>query len=820
MEAFFVFLLAVILVALILNVKSTVNSHFNTLQKTIEDLRKELRKLQFQQPPVPPTPPARSVLEDIVASHTTPVQKPVPVPEKKVEPVKESEPAVEKAAPRPPEEVVPVPKVISTPSYEPVPRKPVPAPKPERPGCFERNPDLEKFIGENLANKVGIGILVLGIGFFVKYAIDQDWIGEIGRVFIGVLCGGILIGVAHRLRKTFVAFSSVLVGGGLAILYLTIYIAFHDYKIFSQNSETNQTIAFILMVVITAFAVVLSLGYNRKELAILSILGGFASPFMVSTGEGNYVVLFTYILILDGGMLVLAYYKKWSVVNIICYAFTILLFGSWVGARFDGENTSMIAGAMIFATLFYLVFFAMNMINNLRKRTSFEALEIGMLLSTTFFYYAAGMVILNNPHGEDFKGLFTASLGIFNFIFAYALFKSTRVDKNLVYLLIGLVLTFISLAAPVQLEGNYITLFWAAEAVLLLWLSQKSGIRLMKLTSVIVMVLMVISLLTDWGQIYLGENGDQALRIIFNKGYITSLVSLASIVLTSILLKSETQERQEQVQAYKTLLTFAGIALLYFSQLLELRHHLAAYGFSYEAQNIIIGVYNMVFIGGLVLAQKKLPLPQEAKYAPAVLGVFAMLLYLFFYQGQSVIVRNEYFLDMTSATGFVFHYVLVAALLVVSVLSLREIQKLESFNQSSQNIYSWFFVFFYLFVASAELDNLVVSIGYSTPESLGHILTQNHKIGYPILWGVTSFLLIAVGLKTKKKHLRIISLTLFLITLVKLFAVDIRGISEGGKIAAFISLGVLLLVVSFMYQRLKKLLLADEVSTKEKDPEV
>ncbi|AYB31729.1 DUF2339 domain-containing protein [Chryseolinea soli] len=814
MEAFFVFLLAVIFVALILNVKSTVNAHFNTLQKTIEDLREELRKLQRQQPPIPPTPPARSVLEDIVASHTTAVQKPVPIPEKKVEPVTEPETRQEpeKVSPRPPEEVVSVPQVISTPTYQPGPRKPVPAPKPERPGFFERNPDLEKFIGENLANKIGIGILVLGIGFFVKYAIDREWISEIGRVFIGVLCGGILIGVAHRLRKTFVAFSSVLVGGGIAILYLTIYIAFHDYQIFSQ------TAAFMLMVVITAFAVVLSLGYDRKELAILSILGGFASPFMVSTGEGNYVVLFTYVLILDGGMLVLAYYKKWNVVNIICYAFTILLFGSWLGARFDGEKTSMIAGAMIFATLFYLVFFAMNMINNLRKRTSFEALEIGMLLSTTFFYYAAGMVILNNPHGEDFKGLFTASLGIFNFIFAYTLFKSTRVDKNLVYLLIGLVLTFISLAAPVQLEGNYITLFWAAEAVLLLWLSQKSGIRLMKLTSVIVMALMVISLLMDWGQIYLGSNSDQTLRIIFNKGYITSLVSLASIVLTVILLKSETQERLE-VQVYKTLLTFTGIALLYFSQLLELRYHLAAYGFSYEAQNIIIGVYNMVFIAGLLLAQKKLPLPQEIKYAPAVLGVFAVLLYLFFYQGQSVIARNEYFLDMTSATGFVFHYVLVAALLVVSVLSLREIQKMESFNQSSQNAYSWFFVFFYLFVASAELDNLVVSIGYSTPESLGHIITQNHKIGYPILWGVTSFLLIAVGLKTKKKHLRIISLTLFLITLVKLFAVDIRGISEGGKIAAFISLGVLLLVVSFMYQRLKKLLLADEVSTKENNPE-
>ena len=95
---------------------------------------------------------------------------------------------------------------------------------------------------------------------------------------------------------------------------------------------------------------------------------------------------------------------------------------------------------------------------------------------------------------------------------------------------------------------------------------------------------------------------------------------------------------------------------------------------------------------------------------------------------------------------------------------------------------------------------------------MDHILSQNQKIGYPILWGLTSFTLIALGLKKKLKHLRIISLSLFLVTLLKLFLVDIKGISEGGKIAAFISLGVLLLVVSFMYQRLKKLLLADAPS--------
>jgi uncharacterized membrane protein len=148
------------------------------------------------------------------------------------------------------------------------------------------------------------------------------------------------------------------------------------------------------------------------------------------------------------------------------------------------------------------------------------------------------------------------------------------------------------------------------------------------------------------------------------------------------------------------------------------------------------------------------------------------------------------------------------------------VQQLKEVNEQTWNAYSWIYVFFFVFIASAELDHLVVVISGATVETIDHILTQNHKIGYPILWGVTSFFLIFLGLKSKKKHLRIISLTLFLITLLKLFIVDIRGISEGGKIAAFISLGILLLVVSFMYQRLKKLLLADEASSNTTEKEI
>jgi hypothetical protein len=214
----------------------------------------------------------------------------------------------------------------------------------------------------------------------------------------------------------------------------------------------------------------------------------------------------------------------------------------------------------------------------------------------------------------------------------------------------------------------------------------------------------------------------------------------------------------------------------------------------------------------MLLADRKVALSQQVSKAFSFLGFVAMGSYLIFYHNEILSARDGYLIFEESITGFLFHYIFVVLIIFIATLSLPKIQLLAEFNEKTYNFYSWFYVFFFVFLASAELDHHVLMIAGVTIENQSHILTQNHKIGYPILWGLTSFILIAVGLKTKKKHLRIISLTLFLVTLVKLFFVDIKGISEGGKIAAFISLGILLLIVSFMYQRLKKLLLDDDAA--------
>lgn len=691
----------------------------------------------------------------------------------------------------------------------PVPPAPKPAPAP-KPSFFQRHPDWEKFIGENLINKLGIAILVLGIGFFVKYAIDKDWINEIGRVAIGILAGGLLLGIAHRLRQEYKAFSSVLIGGGMAVLYFTIAIAFHEYRLFTQ------TVAFVLMVGITGFTIFLSLAYNRIELAVLALIGGFGSPFMVSTGEGNYIVLFTFILILNLGILVLAYFKKWNLLNIIAYIFTVILYGGWLGTRVAGVAAPPYTGALVFATIFYLVFFLMNIINNVKERRQFTAMEIMMLLSNTFLYYAAGMYILHHVSGGDFKGLFTIALAVFNLLFAYLLFRNQKADRNLVYLLIGMVLTFLSLTAPVQLQGNYITLFWAAEAVLLLWLAQKSGINLIRLASVVVLGLTVISLILDWKVYSFADVAvAQELPVIFNKVFITGLVAVAALAATSLLLR----RRQEkmlitllQAHTYQAVVKVLLFAVLYLVLLLELNYQLNHSSFSYSTRGIIMGSYNFLYLLGLILWAARQP-QASIRRGAAVVAAISAIAYLVTLHPLVIENRNLYLQGLDTQFGFVWHYLPLLLLTVILVLFVRLVRQLFGFKDAAGKASLWYIGFILVFLTSAELEHLWL-LGFYQPEvSLDAQLSQVRKMGYPILWGVTSFILMMLGMQRKLKTLRIISLSLFFLTLLKLFLFDIRGISEGGKIAAFICLGVLLLVVSFMYQKLKNLILEGDTLT-------
>jgi uncharacterized membrane protein len=700
------------------------------------------------------------------------------------------------------EEVKPVPQIV-----KPIKPKET-APKVAALIKPKKKRDLEKFVGENLLNKIGIGVLVLGIAYFVKYAIDNNWINEVGRVAIGILSGGLLTFLAHKIRKTYKAFSSVLVGGAMAVFYYTISIGFHDYQLFSQP------VAFTLMVVITAFSVVLAIGYDKKELAILALVGAFSTPLMLSTGSGDYRILFTYITIVNVGMLVLAYFKKWNVVNIVALSFTVLLYGAWFGTKIVGGINPPYYGALVFASIFYLTFFFMHIVHNVKEKRKFKGYEFGLLLGTTALYYGIAMAILNLSGNTQFQGLFTVVLGTFNLLFAYPLYKRNNVDKSLIFLLVGMVLSFVSLAAPVQLSGNYITLFWVTEMVLLLWLGQKSKIPFIKLSSVAIFVLAQISLLMDWEQIYFAYN-EANLALVFNKGFVTTAFSLiGSIAYLKLLSKEESVfVKGLSTQLVKNFTKISIAALAYFIGVLEIGYQVDA-KLSHSGLAVMsVFAYTLVYIKG-VMEILKTKGSISLQRITVLVAFITICIYPIFNMFEQVI-RNYVLYGKLQSPSLLVNYLNLAMVAVISVGLIKSIKKWYGFDSVVFKSSVWVLSLIGLIVLSAHLHHQLVTLFFDAQlDNMSLINKQVVKIGYPILWGLSSFVLMLVGMKYKFRTLRIVSLSIFSIVLLKLFMFDIKGASEAGKIVAFILLGVLMLVISFMYQKLKNLILDDTQKTK------
>jgi uncharacterized membrane protein len=674
---------------------------------------------------------------------------------------------------------------------------------PQAPVPPKKKTDFEQFIGEKLISIVGITILVLGIFFSVKWAIDRHLISDAGKIMIGIVSGTILLGVAHKLAKNYRAFSSILAGGGIAVLYFSIYEAYQAYHLIPQ------TAAFGIMVFITLITVILSIIYDKKELAIIAIVGGFGTPFFVSNGSGNYQVLFTYLLILNVGMFLLANFKKWNLINIICYGLTIFIFGGWVSSSFEVGKGHAIGG-MLFISLFFLTFFGMHIIYNLRHQRKFGYTEIVLLLSNSFIYLGFGLYFLSFIQHGKYQGMFTLALSAFNFIFAYVFYRRKTIDKNLVYLLIGMVLTFLSLTGPLQLDGNYITLFWACELVVMYWMGTKTGIELLKNASILILVLTIISLIMDWNNAYFALQIN-IMPVLLNKAFITSAVVGLAIFLNGKLLQKDAAINLVWGLVpkldYTRVLTFLLVVLAYLSLHLEVRYQSFARTGINDFKVMMLWNYHLVFVVVLAFVVSK---RKSANWTKVMMALLAASLVIYPLGIFSVMgLRNE-LLPTRNLGLFYWHYFMPVFAMIALGMLISFVNKNFRKTEVQYVTMAWVATVLIILTLSVEVVHLWVLQSFQIGFSIQDIATRADKVALPIIWSICSLILMLLGMRHKNKTLRIISLTLFSLTIVKLFLYDISNVGQGGKIAAFIILGIILLIVSFMYQKIKGLFTEDD----------
>lgn len=244
--------------------------------------------------------------------------------------------------PEPPPSLAPPPPAAETAAPPPIP-EPVPIPDES-----EAPRGLETRVGLTWINRAGVLTSVCAVAFFFKLAVDNQWIGESGRVALGVLAGFATLGLAEYMwRRGHRIYAQGITATGISILYLSFYAAFGFYALVGQGP------AFLLMALTTAMAGALALRYNALAISVLSLIGGYLTPILLSTNQDRPWIFFGWVLLLDVGALAVARARKWRPLEILAFAGTLILYLTWFVERFNPEKQVV---ATVYALAFYALF--------------------------------------------------------------------------------------------------------------------------------------------------------------------------------------------------------------------------------------------------------------------------------------------------------------------------------------------------------------------------------------------------------------------------------------------------------------------------------
>lgn len=690
--------------------------------------------------------------------------------------------------------------------------------------------DIEKFIGENLINKIGIAITVLGVGIGAKYSIEHQLISPLTRIILGYLMGFILLGLGIKLKQKYESYSAVLVSGAMAIMYFMTYIAYDFYALMPQ------LLAFGLMFVFTAFTVFAALQYNMQVIAHIGLVGAYAVPFLLSNGSGRVAVLFTYMLMVNLGVLVIAFKKYWKSLYYVAFSLTWLVFFSWYFSAYSVSTHFEIA--LLFLFLFFAVFYLMALVYKLWRKEKYESSDVVMLLVNSFVFYGVGYLIFDsNIQTSSFLGLFTLLNAVIHFMVCVLIYRQRLGDKNLFYLVAGLVLSFITIAIFVQFDGRWVTLLWVAEALLLFWIGRTKAVVSYEKLSYVVMLLSFLSFLHDLsiltGTLYIPTTNEKTFYPLLNISFLSSMVFMGALACINYIhhrKKAQSVFLQEArlEKTVSSLLAGTLLLVIYLVGRTEIIQYWAQlFSASYlnltpkeagepnmmwnsdllKLQSVSLFYYNLLFFGILSWVNIRSVKSRSLGLVSVLFSVLVLSVFLF--NGSMLLseLRHSY-INQTLSEYYeisVFHiairyfsYPLVAFILWTTYKQFKH-DFLKPIAVSYINAFDLFMHLTVCWMMSSELISVLELSGAQ----------QSFKLALSIFWGIYALFIISLGIWKNKKHLRIGAIILFSITLLKLFLYDISHLNTISKTIVFVSLGILLLLISFLYNKYKHLIVQE-----------
>lgn len=342
--------------------------------------------------------------------------------------------------------------------------------------------------GHTLA-RIGVVVLFFGVAFLLKYAAEQGLLPIELRLTGAALGGLALLVIGWMLRERKRVYGLIIQGGGIGIVYLTVFAAVGMYHLLP--AMPGQA----LMVVLVALAAALAVLQNARGLAMLAMVGGFLAPVLISAG-GSHVMLFTYYAILNAGILAIAWFKAWRELNLIGFVFTFVIGSAW-GYRY--YRPEFFASTEPFLLSFFLFYVAVPILFALRAPTKLKGYVDGPLV----FGVPLVATALQAALVRDFEyGLAISAFGagFFYVSLASSLWRIRETSlRLLVETFLALGVAFATLAIPFAVDGRWTGAAWALEGAALVWIGVRQRRVLPRLSGLAVQVAAGLAFLSDYG---------------------------------------------------------------------------------------------------------------------------------------------------------------------------------------------------------------------------------------------------------------------------------------------------------------------------------
>ena len=681
-----------------------------------------------------------------------------------------------------------------------------PAPAPRAPSAAGGR-DLESVIGGRAFAWAGILAVAFAAAFFLKLAFESGYFGPTTRVLFGAGAGLALLGAGEFLRERGLRhYAFVISGGGVLILYLSIYAAFNFYALISQPA------AFVLMAGVTALAVLLSVRLDAPPVAVIGLVGGFLTPPLLSTGQDNQVALFTYVALLDAGVLALAYFKRWRSLNFLSFFATVLMTLGWAISHYARGKLWL---TLFFLTLFFALYALLAVAHNLLPRRPARWYDLLLAGANATFYFGLSYVLLDGAgyeHAPASHALLVSAAyaGLF-----YAAHRLHRADRLLAYGFVGAAVTFFTAAVAIQLDLHWVTMAWAVEGLMLTWAGLRAKEEAVRRAAFPVFVVAaqhwLVFNMTEFAFL-----SDEPFVPLLNRRSLSCAVLVGALAAAAWLYRRAAEVGEAERAGAASLLALAanGLALVLLTQdingYFERRQWLEAaargepQAGSPQLTDRLEGARQFsvtalwTIYGACVLAYGARRGVRWARLVGLVLLSLATI---------KVLARDLAFSAAPWHTP-VFNQTFVACALLVAAYAVaaRLYAKAEGVGDDERALSPVLVVVANVLAVvalSAEASGYFaaqIRAGGHADETLRD-LRLAQQLSLSVVWALYGGALFLVGRARRARALRVMALVLLGLTTFKVFFWDLSSLDRAYRIVSFIVLGLILLAVSYLYQK-------------------